>query len=663
MIINDWKLDYEDNKGLVAKLPCSLYSVLLKYNLIEHPYYKIDEQDAFKLSSKDCVFYADFEVSEEDYQKNSKVLIFSGLDTITSIELNGVTLGNTKNFYRTYEFHCEHIIKKGKNSLRIHFYSPVKYIEDKEKEESIWSEVITMKGAAHIRKPIYSFGWDWAPCLPDMGIFGGVEFRAYDSRILTLECLQEHKKDKVILYANSKYEGVENAILKFTVFFDGKEVSCCETDKNSVELIIDNPKLWWPRGYGKQDLYTLNVELFSENKKLGQQSKQIGLRTLTVSTKEDDVGREFCFVVNGIKIFAMGANYVPEDAILPTIDNKRTEFWLNEALDQNFNCIRVWGGGYYPKDTFFDFCDKHGLIVWLDYMIACEDVSLKQEYKEEYIAEFIENVNAVKHRASLGLICGNNEGEDKLKDRRQNKVAVEDYIELFEKQFPSIIKDIAPQTFYWQSSPSNTGSFDKTNDPAYGDSHCWGIWFANKPFDYYKNELARFCSEFGYESFPSLKTIKTFAKDEDLNPFSKSLESRERTGVFPGNAKIYADIANDFRAPYSFEEFIYLSQLDQVFAVEYGVEHFRRNRGICMGAIYWQFNDCWPCVSHSAVDYFGRRKALHYHAKRFYAPVLLTAVKEGYDVTVNISNEKLSSFEGVVEWCVSDNNFKRNCFR
>lgn len=657
MLVRNWKLDFEKYKGLETKTPCSLYSVLLQYDLISHPYYQHDESEAFKLSEKDCVFYTEFEVGEKEYEKTSKVLRFSGLDTVCTIELNGVVLGDTKNFYRTYEFHCEELIKKGKNVLRLYFTSPVQYIQDKEAQEPLWSEVITMKGAAHLRKPIYSFGWDWAPCLPDMGIFGDIEFLAYDIRLLSLDCLQEHEDEQVTLSVQSTYEGEVSAQCKFSLWNGNELVSVCTTSNTCAKLVVKNPKLWWPRGYGEQNLYTLKVELFDGETKIDELSKQIGLRTLTVSTEEDIVGREFCFVVNGIKIFAMGADYVPEDGILPTINKERIEFWLREALDQNFNCIRIWGGGYYPKDVFYDFCDKHGLIVWLDYMTACEDVRLKDGGKEEYIAEFIENVNAVKHRACLGLICGNNEGEDKLKDRRQNQTAVKDYIQLYEKEFPAIMKEIAPQTFYWQSSPSNTGSFDKTNDPAYGDSHCWGVWFADKPSDYYKNELARFCSEFGYESFPSIKTIKTFAQAKELNPFSPTLEARERTGVFPGNEKIYRDIAKEYRCPYSFEEFIYLSQLEQVAAVETGVEHFRRHRGICMGSLYWQFNDCWPCVSHSAIDYFGRRKALHYHAKRFYAPIFLSVHQDGYSVVANISNETREHFEGTIEWQIVDNYF------
>ena len=611
------------------------------------------------MSENDCVFYTEFEVGEEENQKSNKILRFSGLDTLCTIQLNGVILGCTKNFYRTYEFDCQKIIKKGKNELRLYFASPVNYVRAQEEKEPLWAEVITMKGAAHLRKPIYSFGWDWAPCLPDMGIFGDVEFLAYDARLLSLECLQEHQDDKVALTVKSTHEGEITAKIKYSLSLGEELVAECETENACAELLVINPKLWWPRGYGEQNLYTLKAELYDGENKIDELSKQIGLRTLTVSTEEDTVGREFCFVVNGVKIFAMGADYVPEDSILPTINKDRIEFWLREALDQNFNCIRIWGGGYYPKDIFYDFCDKHGLIVWLDYMVACEDVRLKDGGKEEYIAEFIENVNAVKHRACLGLVCGNNEGEDKLKDRRQNnQTVVEDYIELFEKEFPLIMQDIAPQTFYWQSSPSNTGGFDKTNDPAYADSHCWGVWFADKPFDYYKNEFARFCSEFGYESFPSIKTIKSFAAEKDLNPFSSALEARERTGVFSGNAKIQRDMASEYRYPYSFEEFIYLSQLEQVAAVECGVEHFRRNRGVCMGAIYWQFNDCWPCISHSAIDYFGRRKALHYHAKRFYAPVLLSVVRNEYLVTINISNETIKSFEGEIEWRVLDNHFQ-----
>lgn len=656
--IKDWHIDAGKYGIFKEENPCSLFSALIDSGKIKHPYYDGSEEEILSIAGNGCEFTAEFTVDDEHLKRKNQILRLKGLDTICNVILNGQKIGETKNFFRTYEFNCKNIIKRGLNILKLHFYSPTEYIAEKEKTETLWAEVITMKGAAHLRKPIYTFGWDWAPAITDMGIFGGVELISYDSRLTGLDVSQLHDCEGVTLSIKTKGEIEGGCYLRYSVFDGDKKVASTTSANKEEKLLITSPKLWWPRGYGEQNLYTLKIELLCDNELIDGLSQTIGLRTIKIDAGADEIGRKFQIEVNSLKIFAFGADYVPVDSILPHITGKRVRETLALALFQNCNLIRVWGGGYYPDEDFYDFCDKNGLLVWLDYMVACEDVRLKDGGKEEYVAEFIENVNAVKHRACLALICGNNESEDKLKDRRENRDAVRDYVELFEKQFPKIMGEIAPEVFYWQSSPSNTGSFDKTNDVAYADSHCWGVWFADKPYDYYKGEAVRFCSEFGYESVPCLHTVKSFVDADKAEVALKQLRARERTGVFDGIEKIVRDINERYGEFCNLSDFIYLSQLLQAKAISEGVKYFRSIRGICMGSVYWQLNDCWPCVSHSSADYFGRKKALSFAMKRLYAPVLLIAEREKDKLRFIVANETVKDVCGKVKWEISDCNFK-----
>lgn len=431
----------------------------------------------------------------------------------------------------------------------------------------------------------------------------------------------------------------------------------------AVELHIQNPQLWWPSGYGEQPLYRLETSLRLKGRTVeavDERVHTIGLRTLTVSTERDAYGEEFAFVVNGVKIFAMGADYIPEDSVLDRVNAGRTERLIADCVKANFNCIRVWGGGYYPDDFFYDSCDRHGLIVWQDLMFACNVYSLSEDFERNIRQEADENVRRIRHHASLGLWCGNNEMEmgwcewpkvtghsDKLKA---------DYIKQFEYVLPKVVRNADPVTFYWASSPSSGVCFDRPNDENRGDVHYWDVWHGMKPFTDYRNYDFRFCSEFGFQSFPSLKTVESFTLPEDRNIFSPVMESHQKNGE--ANGKIMYYLSSYYRYPKDFDSLLYVSQLLQAEAIRCGVEHWRRHRGRCMGAIYWQLNDCWPVASWASIDYFGRWKALHYEAKRFYAPKMLTAVNEGYAVTLHLHNESRTPLSAQVRVRLADTDFR-----
>ena len=362
---------------------------------------------------------------------------------------------------------------------------------------------------------------------------------------------------------------------------------------------------------------------------------------MTVCTDKDEFGKEFCFVVNGIRIFSMGANYVPEDTIYSFITKEKIDYLLKSAVKCNFNTIRVWGGGYYPSDTFYDLCDEYGLIVWQDMMFACNIYDLTDDFAKSITAEAEDNIKRLRHHACLGLICGNNEMEEAWVEwdsfKGHSDELRKDYLRMFEDIIPGIVKECAPQTFYWPSSPSSGGRFDKPSDETRGDAHFWDVWHGLKDFEEYDKHNMRFVSEFGFQSFPSIKTVKTFTNEEDRNIFSKVMENHQKNK--DANGKIIFYLSHNFLFPKDFESTLYLTQILQAVAIKHGVEHWRRNRGCTMGTLFWQLNDSWPVASWSSIDYFGRWKPLQYFSKYFFAQIAGSIERHGNVISPYIVNE------------------------
>lgn len=649
--IQQWTLQFQDYAPMACQVPCSLYSILLENNLIEDPFYALNEEEVRDLCEFPCEFSCEFHVDEKS---KFMELVFGGLDTICDIYLNGRKLDSVKNMHRSFTYSVEDRVKVGTNTIRLVFSPPIEYFRYMDNRYHVYTNQDTISGAANLRKAFYMSGWDWGPQLPDMGIWKPVTLRQYDIDALEdFEIRQVHKDDSVVLrfWASTKQQ---NKNCEMYVATSGQRV---QLEGGYGEIVIDNPKLWWPNGYGEQNLYDVVVELVYNGAVIDSMKKQIGLRTLTVSTEPDKEGSEFCFVVNGVKIFAMGANHVPQDNILSRITTERTEKLIQSCVDANFNCIRVWGGAYYPEEEFYDLCDRYGLIVWQDFMIACMNMNHSKEYKQTFVQECKEQVKRLRHRASLGLLCGNNEMEYAILywDIPKGKLVCNDYLEMYERILPDICYELAPDVFYWPSSPSCGGDFDEPGDATRGDQHFWDVWILGKPFGEYREHKFRFCSEFGFESFPSMKTIKTFAKPEDYNPFGRVVDYHQKCKF--GTKAMISYISEEYLYPIDFEKLVYTSQVMQAEAIRYGVEHFRRNRGCCMGSLYWQLNDCWPAISWSSLDYFGRYKALHYAAKKFYAPVLCSLFYEEHKIVLNIANETRKEIRGVVKTRLCRNDF------
>ena len=659
-----WNLTIGDYRQIPTEIPGSVYTALLADGKIPDPFWRNNEFEVFGLMHEDCIFETDFEVTEELLCCSEIHLRCHGLDTLASVMLNGQAVGKADNMHSVWDWEIKERLQIGQNQIHIHISSPLNYIKKKQEEYELWGVASTCDGFSHIRKPHYMFGWDWGPKLPDMGIWKPIEIIGFvGEHYKEVHIRQQHVENRVKLSVETQLDSFRDRqlIQKITVTDpNGQSKAYTQSvDQSQTEVVIDieNPQLWWPNGYGAQPLYTVGFELYDGERVLDTTSKRIGLRTVTVSTEKDQWGREFCFVVNGYKIFAMGADYVPEDNLLPRNSREKTQKLLKSCVQANFNSIRIWGGGHYATDTFMELCDEMGLLVWHDFMFACCTYRLTSETRKCIEKEFRDNILRLRHHASLALFCGNNEMEMAWTNWGipQDQRLKQDYTELYERMLPELTKELCPDIFYWPASPSSGGGFLDANGENCGDAHYWEVWLGGKPFEDYRKYYFRFCSEFGFESFPVMDTIRSFALPEDFNPFSPVMENHQK--CVGGNTRILTYLADHYRYPFSFEELIYVSQLLQAEAIQYGVEHFRRHRGRCMGAIYWQLNDCWPVASWSGIDYAGRWKALHYRAKEFFAPVLLSVEDTGTTVEFTVSNETREGFSGKLVYGVYQNDF------
>ena len=642
-IHDNWKMrNVKDRQWLPASVPGSVYNDLLKNKKMEDPFFRDNEDRAFALMEEDYEYRTEFPVSQKLLGADRIMLRCEGLDTIADIILNNNPVAHTDNMHRTWEFIIDKkILKKEKNELKIIFRSPVKYLAEANKNNKTDGGSDSLDGFRYLRKAHCMFGWDWGPRLPDAGIWRDISLVGIRmARIDNVYITQKHKKGSVELDLSIEAESVIERIdeseyrWEFTVTDPKGKVSVF--NESSGRIIIPNPELWQPNGFGKQPLYTVKLVLLSpKGAELDKWERRIGLRTMKVKRQKDSWGESFAFEVNGISIFSMGANYIPEDNILARVTPQRTRKLLEQCAAANFNTIRVWGGGYYPDDYFFDTCDELGLIVWQDFMFACTLYNLTGEFERNIRAEFADNIKRIRHHACLGLWCGNNEietfaeggwfsGLDSTVSLHRLRA---DYIKMFEYIIPQMLEEHNPETSYWPSSPSSGGSFENPGDPGRGDVHYWDVWHAGKPFPEYRKFYFRFLSEFGFQSFPSLKTVENYTLPEDRNIFSYIMERHQRNNH--ANGKIISYLYDTFLYPNDFDTLLYASQLLQGEAIKYGVEHFRRNRGRCMGTIYWQLNDCWPVASWSSIDYFFRWKALHYYAKRFFQPVMISCEETG----------------------------------
>ncbi|MBQ4232644.1 MAG: glycoside hydrolase family 2 protein [Lachnospiraceae bacterium] len=656
-----WELICEDKKLTNVEIPGSVLSGLYNAGLIEDPFYRTNEYIARRELYKDYTFAKTFDI--ELNEGSEYILVFEGVDTDSDIYLNNQKILSTNNMFRKYETEdIKDILKPEGNELTVKIRSPFSGISSHENapgKEINYVSTGVLPGAQYMRKAGSSFGWDWGPELPDMGIHKNVYIEEVSSgRILDIETRQTHSDGKVNLFVGAYLDVIaDDLILSFTLTSpDGESFSIDEAigdedrySMRSVSFDVNDPILWWPRGYGEQPLYNLTIELKKSDEVLDTKELKVGLRTITVNRDKIDDGENFAVTVNGVSVFLMGANYIPEDVIYSRITIDTYKRLIDAATFANYNCLRVWGGGYYPDEEFLSLLDENGILLWQDLMFACLVYEVDDAFLENVKTEVDENIRRISNHACLALVAGNNEMEYAWSEwdgyRDHSEALRQDYLRLFEEEFPKIIGDISPDIFYWPSSPSKGGGFKDSQKENAGDTHYWVVWHGEVPFSEYENHKFRMCSEFGFQSFPDIKTVRTYAEDDDMNIFSPVMECHQKNPS--ANGKIMKYLADTFKNPKDFESLLYISQLMQALALKTGVDHFRRNRGDCMGALYWQINDNWPVASWSSVDYYGRYKAAHYYAKRFYNPISPTIVikREGYDIDSPITSFEQMSAE------------------
>lgn len=656
-----WQLSagHRSLESVDMQIPGTVLSGLLAAGKIKDPFYRTNEDATRALFWKDYVFTRTFDVDEELLAQQHIVLVCEGLDTLAEISINGTFLAKTDNMHRTWKFQAKKLLHPGKNEIQIVFRSVLRFIEDYPYEAHKKINYIpcgSMKGNQLLRKAHSMFGWDWGPQTIDAGIFRDIYLQGYShARIEDIRIHQQHAKNVSVQTSITLSESVPGQKLCVELSEDGADkplqTKLCKTNADgvaAVDFVIENPKLWWPNDYGDQPLYIVRTTLLDEDgTSLESITRRIGLRTLTISQEKDEWGNEFAFCVNGVKIFTRGGNYIPDDCLYTRITEKKLDYILESCRRAHFNCVRVWGGGYYPSDAFYDLCDEKGLIVWQDLMYACNVYDVTDAFAENCRQETYDNVRRLRHHASLGLWCGNNEIEsawDHWGDfQKETPYLRADYIRLFEEVLPKAVQEADGETFYWHSSPSSGGCFDNPDDANRGDTHYWDVWHGQKPFTDYRKYFFRFCSEFGFQSFPCAKTVNSFTLEDDRNIFSRVMESHQKNDA--ANGKMLYYLSENLRYPKDLTHLLYASQVLQGMAIKYGVDHWRRNRGRCMGTLYWQINDDWPAPSWSSIDYFGRWKALHYMAQKFYAPHAVSMTLEDHRCHVYFSNESFETTE------------------
>lgn len=653
----DWVVR-EDGSGeaIPAVVPGCIHTDLLRQGKIPDPHLRDNEREEAQWIS-DCAwdYERTFDVDPQWLEMDNVLLRCEGLDTLATVFVNGAEVGRADNFHRTWEFDVKNVLKKCRNTIRIHFASIIPFITQMDEEERrmpVWKQ----PGGEHryqwIRKPAAHFGWDWGPCLMTSGIFRDIKIIAFSTaRIDEVIVNQTHAGGQVHIDTDVQFDGA--AVADAVLSRNG------ETVGRGLSFDIEKPAFWWPSGMGGQPLYNLEVTLKDlGGKVLDIWTRRIGLRTMELVCEDDMHGQGMEFRVNGIPFFAKGACWIPADSfpdrVTPDIYRQR----LGDAAAANMNMIRVWGGGYYEQDVFYDLCDELGLVVWQDFMFACAGYPAHSDaFLTNVKAEAVDNVRRLRHHPCLVLWCGNNElelGHDwglNLVGDEDGKMPWQDYCRLFDELLKDAVIQYDPGRPYWPSSPHTpVGNRANACDPRSGNAHFWyvGHW-EKRPIEYYRTSRHRFVSEFGLQSFPEPRTMNAVTLPEERDLTSSMMKYRQRSGA--GNELIMHYLLDWFQRPKDTPTLFWVSQILQGIGVKCGVEHWRRNRPHCMGALYWQLNDIWAAPTWSSIDARGRWKALHHMARGFFAPVLASVVENPETLTyeVWITSDRLREEQGELE--------------
>lgn len=661
-----------EEKWLPAEVPGCVHTDLMTNGIIEDPFYRLNEHDVQWIDKTDWEYKTIFHVDDNMLGCDRIQLDFKGIDTYAEIFVNSKQLFQADNMFREWQADLKDLIKAGENELHIILRSPIlKGIEKYDAQgfvipvsDNDLAEIGAVEGnkkvSVYTRKAGYHFGWDWGPRLVTSGIWRPVYLVAWNgARIENIQLKQNHLNEKEA-NLTAVFEVEANVATDATISIENEGV---ELAKASIKLIkgistypvdfkIENPKLWWTNGLGEANLYTIRGKLAVENR-ITEKSERIGLRKLELVRDKNEKGTSFYFKLNGVPVFMKGANYIPNDVFLPRVTRENYKKVVKTAQISNMNMLRIWGGGIYENDEFYDLCDEAGILIWQDFMFACAMFPGDQAFLDNVKAEAVDNIKRLRNHPCIALWCGNNEilgawyqwGWKKTAEAKSKEDADKiwkAYEDIFHHVLPEAVKAHDASRSYWSSSPSSGTGI--VADMVNGDEHYWGVWWGKEPFTTYATHIARFMSEYGFQSFPELKTIRQYALPEDYRIDSRVMNSHQRSSI--GNKTIEYYMLQEYRQPKDFESFLYVNHVLQAEGIKFALEGHRRAMPYCMGSLYWQINDCWPVASWSSTDYYQRWKALQYYVKKGFEPVLVSPYTDGQQFKVGIVNDHLNEVDG-----------------
>ena len=663
MLDQGWQFQkFGEDKWLEATVPGSVHQDLFANDLIPDPFFRVNESKLQWITDSQWVYRLFFQPTKEIVNKKNKRLSFSGIDTYADIYLNGKKILFTNNMFHVWEKEVSELLKSGTNELKVVFHSPTKEVLDlmEDKQYRLPAENDQAGDTSpYTRKAPYHYGWDWGPCFVTSGIWKHVRLHGWDSWYVKHSSILNSKVENHSAQLSLEVEIFSEVREKATILIKEPKSDTnleipmvLETGKNFFResLAIEDPDLWWPTGHGEQHLYSFTLEIKSSSNCV-KFIKRIGIRDVFIKREKDKKGKSFEIHVNGKPIFSKGANWIPADSFTTRLNENDYKNLISTARDANMNTLRIWGGGIYEPDIFYDLCDEMGIMVWQDFMFACSMYPAHKEFLESVGREAEYQVNRLKSHPSIILWCGNNEiasGWLSWGWKEELPASVwDDYKSIFHDLLPEVCEKLDPGRLYWPSSPGHSLDLPEA-DQIYGsgDNHYWGVWHGGDGFEAFEENIGRFLSEYGMQSFPEMKTIMKFSREKDLDTESEVMRARQKASLGTGNLIKYIE---DYFSPQShFQSIVVLSQIMQALAIKTAVEIHRTSMPFCMGTLYWQFNDCWPAISWSSVDYYGNWKALHYHAKRFFNPIIITIFEQDKNIHINVINDQHKKVDSIV---------------
>jgi len=659
----------KSGKQFAATVPGTIHTDLLNNKIIEDPFYSDNELKMGWITLCDWNYQTKFDFYDNT-NKNVN-LVFEGVDTVGEIYLNERKLGNTDNMFLTYSFNVKNILKSTDNTLKIILKSPVRYALRQEKKYGKLPVALN-SSRVYIRKAQYSFGWDWGPSLPTSGIWRKVYLREWsnakiDSLVFNTKKLGKNYADVEVVIRVETHSSKNISLLVSLSDGDNvyeKKITIQETKECRIAFKIKEPKLWLPNGEGDQHLYLLQAKIIEGNNEiLDEVERKVGIRTIELILKEKEVST-FIFRINGKDIYCKGVNWIPADSFLPLVTEKKYSDLLSLSKEANINIVRVWGGGIYENNEFYNLCDELGLLVWQDFMFACGAYPENNEFITNVSEEVTQNVLRLQHHACLALWCGNNENEWIWFQEQKISYKKMPGYKIFYSIIPKILNKIDPDRPYWQSSPF--GSDEDPNSFNSGNIHQWNIWSRWIDYNNVKSDKSLFVTEFGFQGPANKDTLEKYLPQKHRNISDRIFEHHNKQ--IEGPERIIRFLSSHLPIRTDWEDYLYLTQLNQAFALKTCLEHWRTN-GIANGSIIWQLNDCWPVASWAIIDSESKPKLAYYFVRNTFAPQLLYFKDSGSKIKIILLNQNQSIIKGRLRLAVvnivsgevvKDNSYKVN---